>query len=78
MRSQTLEQVAGKRKKLLADMGTQMAAEVRKGLAAGAADEAARLVHAGLAETLMAPHTGGFMNILGVKEGTRLDQFTSR
>ena len=47
MASLTLEQVAGKRKKLLADMAVQMAAEVRKGRkgrTAEAAEEAARMV----------------------------------
>ena len=50
MASLTLEQVAGKRKKLLGDMAAQMAGEVRAGLAAdtGAAtetaDEAGRMV----------------------------------
>jgi len=44
MASLTLEQVAGKRKKLLTDMGAQMAAEVRRGLAEEAAAEASQLV----------------------------------
>ena len=44
MASQTLEQVAGKRKKLLTDMGAQMAAEVRRGVAEEAAEEASQLV----------------------------------
>merc|ERR1719382_2182039 len=50
MASLTLEQVAGKRKKLLADMGVQMAAEVRRGVAEEAAEEASQLVrvHLGL------------------------------
>ena len=48
MASLTLEQVAGKRKKLLTDMGAQMAAEVRRGVAEGAAEEAAQLVRAHL------------------------------
>ncbi|EOD31475.1 hypothetical protein EMIHUDRAFT_231872 [Emiliania huxleyi CCMP1516] len=50
MASLTLEQVAGKRKKLLTDMGSQMAAEVRRGVAEGAAEEALQLVrvHLGL------------------------------
>ncbi|EOD32716.1 hypothetical protein EMIHUDRAFT_230507 [Emiliania huxleyi CCMP1516] len=48
MASLTLEQVAGKRKKLLTDMGAQMAAEVRRGVAGGAAEEAAQLVRAHL------------------------------
>ena len=50
MASLTLEQVAGKRKKLLTDMGAQMAAEVRRGVAGEAAEEAAQLVrvHLGL------------------------------
>ena len=53
MASLTLEQVAGKRKKLLADMAVQMAAEVRKGRStAEAAEEAARMVQAKLAPLL--------------------------
>ena len=52
MASLTLEQVAGKRKKLLADMAVQMAAEVRKGRTAEAAEEAARMVQAKLAPLL--------------------------
>ena len=50
MASLTLEQVAGKRKKLLTDMGVQMAAEVRRGVAKEAAEEASQLVrvHLGL------------------------------
>ena len=44
MASLTLEQVAGKRKKLLTDMGMQMAAEVRTDLDAATADKAASLV----------------------------------
>ncbi|EOD35777.1 hypothetical protein EMIHUDRAFT_467364 [Emiliania huxleyi CCMP1516] len=50
MASLTLEQVAGKRKKLLTDMGAQMAAEVRRGVAGEAAEEASQLVrvHLGL------------------------------
>ena len=53
MASLTLEQVAGKRKKLLADMAVQMAAEVRKGRStAEAAEEAARMVQAKLARLL--------------------------
>ena len=45
MASLTLEQVAGKRKKLLGDMVEQMAGEVRTGLASSAsADEAGRMV----------------------------------
>ena len=52
MASLTLEQVAGKRKKLLADMVVQMAAEVRKDRTAEAAEEAARMVQAKLAPLL--------------------------
>ena len=53
MASLTLEQVAGKRKKLLADMAVQMAAEVRKGRStAEEAEEAARMVQAKLAPLL--------------------------
>ena len=52
MASLTLEQVAGKRKKLLADMAVQMAAEVRKGRTVEAAEEAARMVQAKLAPLL--------------------------
>ena len=48
MASLTLEQVAGKRKKLLTDMGAQMAAEVRRGVAGEAAEEASQLVRAHL------------------------------
>ena len=48
MASLTLEQVAGKRKKLLTDMGAQMAAEVRRGVAGEAAEEASQLVRARL------------------------------
>ncbi|EOD22412.1 hypothetical protein EMIHUDRAFT_255107 [Emiliania huxleyi CCMP1516] len=44
MASLTLEQVAGKRLKLLTDMGAQMAAEVRRGVAEEAAAEASQLV----------------------------------
>ena len=52
MASLTLEQVAGKRKKLLADMVVQMAAEVRKDRTAEAAEEAARMVQTKLAPLL--------------------------
>ena len=52
MASLTLEQVAGKRKKLLADMVVQMAAEVRKDRTAEAAEEAARMVQTKLASLL--------------------------
>ena len=52
MASLTLEQVAGKRKKLLADMVVQMAAEVRKDRTAEAAEEAARMVKTNLAPLL--------------------------
>jgi len=52
MASLTLEQVAGKRKKLLADMVVQMAAEVRKDRTAEAAEEAARMVQTNLAPLL--------------------------
>ena len=52
MASLTLEQVAGKRKKLLVDMVVQMAAEVRKDRTAEAAEEAARMVQAKLAPLL--------------------------
>ena len=52
MASLTLEQVAGKRKKLLADMVVQMAAEVRKNRTAEAAEEAAHMVQAKLAPLL--------------------------
>jgi len=51
MASLTLEQVAGKRKKLLVDM----AAEVRKGLTAKKADEASCLVRERLRDTLDQP-----------------------
>ena len=44
MASLTLEQVAGKRKKLLGDMVKQMEGEVRVGLSAETADQAARMV----------------------------------
>ena len=52
MASLTLEQVAGKRKKLLADMVVQMAAEVRKDRTAEAAEEVARMVQTKLAPLL--------------------------
>ena len=52
MASLTLEQVAGKRKKLLADMVVQMAAEVRKDRTAEVAEEAARMVRTNLAPLL--------------------------
>jgi len=41
----TLEQVTGKRKKLIADMGLQMAVEVRRGCDSGIADAAERMVN---------------------------------
>ena len=49
------EQVAGKRKKLLTDMGSQMAAEVRKDLATLEADAAAGLVQTKLTPLLDKP-----------------------
>ena len=55
MASLTLEQVAGKRLKLLTDMGAQMAAEVRKDLATLEADAAAGLVQTKLTPLLDKP-----------------------
>ena len=55
MLSLTLEQVVGKRKKLLLDMGAQMAAEVREGREAELADAAASLVTQTLAPLLDQP-----------------------
>ena len=43
MATPTLEQVSGKRRKLLSDMGAQMAAEGRRGLVEAAAAEASQL-----------------------------------
>ena len=52
MASLTLEQVAGKRKKLLTDMAAQMGAEVRKGVAPDISDQAGRAVQSRLAPLL--------------------------
>jgi len=55
MLSLTLAQVVGKRKKLLGDMGTQMAAEVREGLTGDMANAAAGLVQTKLQPVLGQP-----------------------
>ena len=47
---QTLEQMTGKRKKLLTDMVAQMSSEVRRGVAADTSEQAA-----GMVRTLLEP-----------------------